>query len=69
VAGTKLFFRELNRLGLTAVGDPGGNNVTPREYQALFKVWRDEQLTVRVAYSLCGMTDGSSSRSTGTTSR
>jgi predicted amidohydrolase YtcJ len=25
----------------------------------LFKVWRDRQLTVRVAYSLCGMTDGS----------
>jgi predicted amidohydrolase YtcJ len=59
VAGTKLFFRELNRLGLTGVVDPGGNNMTPREYQALFKVWRDRQLTVRVAYSLCGMTDGS----------
>ncbi len=59
VAGTKAFFRELNRLGLTGVVDPGGNNVTPREYQALFKVWRDGQLTVRVAYSLCGMTDGS----------
>jgi predicted amidohydrolase YtcJ len=59
VAGTKAFFRELNRLGLTGVADPGGNNVTPREYQALFKVWRDGQLTLRVAYSLCGMTDGS----------
>jgi predicted amidohydrolase YtcJ len=59
VAGTKTFFRELNRLGLTGVVDPGGNNVTPREYQALFKVWRDRQLTLRVAYSLCGITDGS----------
>lgn len=59
VAGTRLFFRELNRLGLTGVVDPGGNNVTPREYQALFKVWRDRQLTIRVAYSLCSMTDGS----------
>jgi hypothetical protein len=58
-AGTKAFFRELNRLGLTGVVDPGGNNVTPREYQALFKVWHDGQLTMRVAYSLCGMTDGS----------
>ncbi|MBI4886848.1 MAG: amidohydrolase [Acidobacteria bacterium] len=58
VAGTRAFFRELNRLGLTGVVDPGGNNVTPTEYQALFKVWRDGQLTVRVAYSLCGMTDG-----------
>jgi predicted amidohydrolase YtcJ len=59
IAGTKLFFRELNRLGLTGVVDPGGNNVTTREYQALFKVWRDRQLTVRVAYSLCGITPGS----------
>jgi hypothetical protein len=59
VDGTKAFFRELNRLGLTGVVDPGGNNMTPREYQALFKVWHDGQLTLRVAYSLCGMTDGS----------
>lgn len=59
VEGTKAFFRELNRLGMTGVVDPGGNNVTPGSYQALFKVWRDAQLTVRVAYSLCGMTNGS----------
>jgi predicted amidohydrolase YtcJ len=59
VAGTKEFFRELNRLGLTGVVDPGGNNVTPESYQAVFKVWRDGQLTLRVAYSLCGMTPGS----------
>ena len=59
VAGTKAFFRELNRLGITGVVDPGGNNVTPREYQALFKVWHDGDLTLRVAYSLCGITDGS----------
>jgi hypothetical protein len=59
VEGTKMFFRELNRLGMTGVVDSGGNNVTPTEYQALFKVWRDRQLTVRVAYSLCGMTSGS----------
>lgn len=59
VEGTKAFFRELNRLGMTGVVDPGGNNVTPAEYQALFKVWRDRQLTLRVAYSVCGMTNGS----------
>lgn len=58
VEGTRAFFSELNRLGITGVVDPGGNNVTPDSYQALFKVWRDGQLTVRVAYSLCGMTDG-----------
>jgi predicted amidohydrolase YtcJ len=58
VEGTREFFRELNRLGLTGVVDPGGNNVTPESYQALFKVWRDGQLTLRVVYSLCGMTPG-----------
>jgi predicted amidohydrolase YtcJ len=59
VEGTRKFFRELNRLGLTGVVDPGGNNVTPNEYQALFKVWRDRALTVRVAFSVNGFTDGS----------
>jgi predicted amidohydrolase YtcJ len=58
VEGTKKFFHELNRLGITGVVDPGGNNMTPDSYQALFKVWRDGQLTVRVAYALCGITRG-----------
>src|SRR6202044_1217532 len=58
VDGTKKFFRELNRLGVTGVVDPGGNNMTPESYQALFKVWRQGELTVRVAYSLCGITPG-----------
>jgi hypothetical protein len=58
VEGTRKFFRELNRLGLTGVVDPGGNNMTPESYQALFKVWRQRQLTVRIAYSLCGITSG-----------
>jgi predicted amidohydrolase YtcJ len=58
VAGTKKFFRELNRLGLTGVGDPGGNNVNPEDYQPIFQVWRQNQLTLHVAYSLCGPTPG-----------
>jgi predicted amidohydrolase YtcJ len=58
VDGTRKFFRELNRLGITGVVDPGGNNMTPESYQALFKVWREGGLTVRVAYSLCGITPG-----------
>ena len=59
VEGTRKFFRELNRLGLTGVGDPGGNNLPPSEYQALFRVWQNRQLTVRVTYSLNGQTAGS----------
>lgn len=58
VRGTKAFFRELNRLGLTGVVDPGGNNLFPADYQALFDVWRHRQMTVRVAYALNGQTPG-----------
>ncbi len=58
VDGTRQFFRELNRLALTGVVDPGGNNLTPDDYRALFQVWRQRQLTVRVAYALCGLTPG-----------
>ena len=58
VDGTKKFFRELNRLGVTGVDDPGGNNINPENYQPVFKVWRQHQLTLRIAYSLCGPTPG-----------
>jgi len=58
VEGTKKFFNELNRLGLTGVGDPGGNNLNPDNYQPLFQIWRQHQLTLRIAYSLCGPTAG-----------
>jgi len=52
VAGTRQFFRELNRLGLTGVSDPGGFNLAPASYMPLFRVWQDHELTVRVVYSL-----------------
>lgn len=58
VAGTKLFFRELNRLGLTGVSDPGGFNLTAASYQPLFRVWQDRALTVRVIYSLFAQRPG-----------
>jgi hypothetical protein len=58
VEGTKAFFRELNRLGITGVGDPGGNNLFPADYEALFDVWRRGEMTVRVAYSLNGQVAG-----------
>lgn len=52
VEGTVAFFRELNRLGITGVSDPGGFNLTAASYQPLFRVWQDRKLTVRVIYSL-----------------
>ena len=50
VEGTKKFFRELNRLGLTGVVDPGGNNMTPESYQALF-----QSLAARPAHRARGL--------------
>ena len=58
VDGTKKFFRELNRLGLTGVIDPGGFNMSPEAYQALFRVWREGRLTMRVSYSLFSQKGG-----------
>ena len=58
VDGTRKFFTELNRLGLTGVVDPGGNNLLPADYQAVFQVWRQGHMTVRVAYALCGNNTG-----------
>lgn len=51
VVGTQKFFKELNRVGVTGVLDPGGFNMTPAEYQPLFQVWRSKNLTVRVNFS------------------
>jgi predicted amidohydrolase YtcJ len=58
VEGTKQFFRELNRLGITGFVDPGGNNLGLADYSAVFKVWRERQMTVRVAFALNGQTNG-----------
>ncbi|HEY6720613.1 MAG TPA: amidohydrolase, partial [Burkholderiales bacterium] len=52
VEGTKKFFSELNRLGLTGVIDPGGFGMSPPDYQALFKIWREGDLSLRVAYTI-----------------
>lgn len=52
VAGTRQFFTELNRLGITGVVDPGGFSIYPSHYAALQKLWREKLLSVRVAWSL-----------------
>jgi predicted amidohydrolase YtcJ len=59
VDGSRKFFREMNSLGVTGIIDGGGVSMYPASYQAVFKLWRDRQLTVRVAYHLCAPTPGS----------
>jgi predicted amidohydrolase YtcJ len=58
IAGTRKFFRELNRLALTGIVDPGGIGLTPESYRALFHVWREHELTLRVSYSLSALAPG-----------
>jgi hypothetical protein len=59
VDGSKKFFREMNSLGITGIVDGGGVSMYPSKYQAVFKLWHDKQLTVRVAYHLCAPKPGS----------
>jgi hypothetical protein len=56
--GTRRFLHELNRFGITGVFDPGGHNLAPEEYEALFRLWRANALTVRIAYSICAPRPG-----------
>lgn len=51
VEGTKEYFRELNRLGMTAVNDVAGGGLFPVHYAPVQKVWQDGELTVRVNWT------------------
>jgi predicted amidohydrolase YtcJ len=59
IDGSKKFFREMNSLGITGIVDGGGVSMYPASYQAVFRLWQDKQLTVRVAYHLCAPKPGS----------
>ncbi len=52
IEGTRQFLRELSSFGLTGVIDPGGHNLAPDDYAALFHLWRARELPLRVVYSI-----------------
>jgi predicted amidohydrolase YtcJ len=52
IEGTRQFLRELSSFGLTGVIDPGGHNLAPEDYAALFQLWRAQELPLRVVYSI-----------------
>ena len=52
VAGTRQFFAELNRLGVTGFVDTGGFSISAPQFAAMFQLWREKAMTVRVAYHL-----------------
>jgi predicted amidohydrolase YtcJ len=59
IDSSKRFFHEMNSLGITGIVDGGGVSMYPANYQAVFKLWHDKQLTVRVTYHLCAPKPGS----------
>ena len=58
VEGTKAFFRNLNSLGMTGVMDPGGYNLPLEAYDAVQRLAREDQLTLRVSYNLSAPAPG-----------
>src|ERR1700686_564111 len=48
VDGSKKFFREMNSFGITGIVDGGGGSMYPANHQAVFKLWHDNKLTLRV---------------------
>src|SRR6267143_150451 len=50
VEGTKRYFRELNRLGMTGVNDVTGGGLYPIHYRPVQTLWRQNAMTVRVAF-------------------
>jgi predicted amidohydrolase YtcJ len=58
IDGTRRFLRELSGFGITGVIDPGGHNLDPEDYAALFALWRERSLPLRVVYSICAQRPG-----------
>lgn len=59
VNSTRLFMRELNRLGITSVIDAGGGFQNyPDDYRVIDRLARDGELTVRIAYNLFTQSKG-----------
>ena len=59
INSTRLFMRELNRLGVTSVIDAGGGFQNyPDDYQIIDKLAKDDELTVRIAYNLFTQSKG-----------
>jgi predicted amidohydrolase YtcJ len=58
IDGTRGFLRELSGLGITGVIDPGGHNLDPEDYAALFALWREQSLPLRVVYSISAQRPG-----------
>lgn len=58
LSSTRKFFRVLNSFGITGVLDPGAHTIPIDEYRAVFQLWRERGLTIRIGYHLCAPRPG-----------
>jgi predicted amidohydrolase YtcJ len=52
LAGTAKYFRELNRLGMTAINDFPGGGMSPEHFRAVQTLWQKGEMTLRVAFHM-----------------
>jgi predicted amidohydrolase YtcJ len=52
IAGTRKYFRELNRLGMTAINDFPGGGMFPEDFRAVQTLWSRGEMTLRVAFHI-----------------
>src|SRR5262245_10259225 len=52
VVGTRKYFRELNRLGMTAINDFPGGGMFPEDFRAVQTLWSRGEMTLRVAFHI-----------------
>jgi predicted amidohydrolase YtcJ len=52
VVGTRKYFRELNRLGMTAINDFPGGGMFPEDFRAVQTLWSGGEMTLRVAFHI-----------------
>ena len=50
--GTRKYFRELNRLGMTAINDFPGGGMFPEDFRAVQTLWSKGEMTLRVAFHI-----------------
>lgn len=59
INSTRLYMREMNRLGITSVIDAGGGGQNyPEDYDVIQRLHEDGDLTVRIAYNLFAQNAG-----------
>ncbi len=52
LAGTRAYFRDMNRFGLTAINDFPGGGMLPEHYRAVQTLWQKKEMTLRVSFHI-----------------